>query len=391
MSETMSHRNDPALDAPSLDNQPGPDYAAETRVFQGIPGIERAANGRLWATWYGGGPTEGPDNYVMLATSADDGKTWSDLKLVIDPHGKVRAFDPCLWHDPLGRLWLFWAQAYEFWDGRAGVWAVRCENSGSEDPQWSGPRRLCNGVMMNKPTVLSSGEWLLPAAVWSVPVAIEGANYRHDLGDEKGSNVVCSTDGGETWAFWGQAEAPQRACDEHMLVERKDGSLWMLVRTEYGIADSLSFDKGRTWSKGTPSSIWHIRGARFFIRRLGSGNLLLVKHNPPGLGAPRPLSGGIRYAASSKDRSHLTAFLSDDDGLTWRGGLMLDERLGVSYPDGVQDPQGVIRVIYDFSRQGEKEILMARFTEEDVAAGSCVSAPARLAALVNKATGQPDA
>jgi hypothetical protein len=27
---------------------------------------------------------------------------------VIDPSGPVRAYDPCLWHDPRGRLCLFW-------------------------------------------------------------------------------------------------------------------------------------------------------------------------------------------------------------------------------------------------------------------------------------------
>ena len=35
-------------------------------------------------------------------------------------------------------------------------------------------------------------------------------------------------------------------------------------------------------------------------------------------------------------RRHLTAFISTDDGRTWGGGLMLDERRGVSYPDGQQ-------------------------------------------------------
>ena len=44
---------------------PGPAYADNTRLFQGIPGLQRARNGRLWAVWYAGGPdepTEGPGN-----------------------------------------------------------------------------------------------------------------------------------------------------------------------------------------------------------------------------------------------------------------------------------------------------------------------------------------
>ena len=91
---------------------PGPEYADSTRMFQGIPGIERAPNGRFWATWYGGGIGETHDNYVMLATRGPEDNEWSDIKLVIDPDGggPIRAFDPCLWMDPLERLWLFWAQ-----------------------------------------------------------------------------------------------------------------------------------------------------------------------------------------------------------------------------------------------------------------------------------------
>ncbi|WP_321473117.1 sialidase family protein [uncultured Paludibaculum sp.] len=136
---------DPALEAPAIAMNPGPEYADGTRSFQGIPGLERAANGRLWATWYAGGPQEpgeGPGNYVVLVTSGDGGKTWSQPKLVIDPPGPVRAYDPALWVDPTGRLWLFWAQSYEWWDGRSGVWCMVAAKPGKESPKWSKPRRL---------------------------------------------------------------------------------------------------------------------------------------------------------------------------------------------------------------------------------------------------------
>ncbi len=45
---------------------------------------------------------------------------------------------------------------------------------------------------------------------------------------------------------------------------------------------------------------------------------------------------GKNAGYGGKNRSHLTAWLSEDDGKTWRGGLMLDERATVSYPDGFQ-------------------------------------------------------
>ncbi|WP_278471046.1 sialidase family protein [Gimesia maris] len=367
--EEKSDQTDPALVAPPINTSPGKEYADDTRMFQGIPGLSRAANGRLWALWYAGGTGEGELNYVVLVTSGDDGKTWSGPKLVIDPPGPVRAYDPAIWHDPSGRMWVFWAQSYRWWDGRSGVWAITTDGSDQENPKWTEPRRLCNGIMMNKPTVLSNGDWLLPVAIWKQP-AKESIEHRFDLPEERGGNIFISKDQGKTFQLLGQTDVPERTFDEHMIVERKDNSLWTLVRTRYGIGESISTDGGKTWSEGKASDIPHVN-ARFFIRRLKSGNLLMVRHNP----------------ADKKSRRDLTAFLSQDDGKTWQGGLLLDERSGVSYPDGVQSDDGTIYIIYDFARTRDKKILMATFTEEDVLAGKPVSDKARLRVLVNQATG----
>jgi hypothetical protein len=152
-----------------------------------------------------------------------------------------------------------------------------------------------------------------------------------------------------------------------MVVQRRDGSLWMLVRTMYGIGQSTSRDGGRTWSPGTRYADHVV--TRFFIRRLKSGRLLVVRHDPP----------------SGKGRSHLTAHLSDDDGATWKYRMLLDERNSVSYPDGTQAPDGTIYIIYDRERTGAREILMSAFTEKDVEAGQPTSPKARLRVLVNKA------
>jgi len=94
-------RNDPEVIL-----NPGPSYASESRLFQGIPSIECTPEGRLWATWYGGtGGGEDETNYVILVTSTDDGHTWSKEVLVVDPDkdGPVRAFDPNIWLDPTER------------------------------------------------------------------------------------------------------------------------------------------------------------------------------------------------------------------------------------------------------------------------------------------------
>jgi hypothetical protein len=141
-----------------------------------------------------------------------------------------------------------------------------------------------------------------------------------------------------------------------MIIERRDGSLWMLVRTR-GIGETVSHDGGRTWSPVEPSSIQHPT-SRFFLRRLNSGALLLVKHGP---------------IHERTGRERLMAFVSDDDGKTWEGGLMIDEREKVTYPDGVQAADGTIYIIYDYNRTPDGAVLMATFGEEDVRAGKPVT------------------
>ena len=343
-------------------------HATTNRAFQGIPSLAVAREGRLWATWYAGvTPNEDGNNYVVVSTSGDGGATWQEV-LVIDPDagGPARAFDPELWLAPDGRLFVFWAQGVGDNDEarvaaalRGGVWCVSTATPNIARPKWSAPRRLTDGVMMCKPLALSTGEWVLPASTWRL--------------DDHSARMVVSTDRGATWSLRGACHVPlaDRGHDEHMLVERRDGSLWLLARTRYGIGESVSTDRGRTWPELKPSAIPHPT-TRFFVSRLKSGNLLLVKH------------GSMETRSS---RSHLTAFLSEDDGRTWTGGLLLDERIGVSYPDGQQATDGVIRIAYDYSRVGARHILFASMREEDVAAGKDVSGAVRLRQLVSEASG----
>ncbi len=345
------------LKPPQFVGKPGAKNALIDRQFQGIPSLAVSPGGRLWATWYAGKtPDEDYNNYVVIATSDDNGHTW-DETLTIDPDGDgpVRAFDPELWIDPVGKLWALWAQAIEHEGSDWGVWAITSEEPDKKDGKWSQPRRLCDGILMCKPTVLSSGEWMFPVASWHT---------------DNGSKAVVSTDNGRTFHVKGACNVPEehRNCDEPMIVEKKDGSLWMLVRTSYGIGESISHDHGETWNDLTPSSIQHAT-ARFFIRRLKSGNLLLVKHGP--------------IEARTK-RSHLTAYLSKDDGEIWSSGLLLDERISVSYPDGQQTADGTIYIIYDRSRRNAREILMATFMESDVEAGDPESATVSLRNVVSR-------
>jgi hypothetical protein len=356
-----------------------------------VLGLERTVSGRLWAAWVAGGDNE--DAFAVLSTSDDDGVTWSAARLVIDPpealhQVKQRTLVGNLWSDPTGRLWFFFDRSLGYFDGRAGVWATVCEDPDADRPTWSKPTRIWHGSTLNKPIVLSNGDWLLPVSLWPRRhirptvnrkdakgiAGLDGFEKRfRELDDLRMAHVFVSSDRGKTWSRRGGVEIPDSQFDEHMLVELKDGRIWLLARTVAGpLAESFSSDRGATWSKPRLSRIAHV-SSRFHIRRLQSGALLMVKHG---------------YIDENPGRrTRLMAFLSPDDGKTWKGGLMLDERSGVSYPDAIQSGDGSIYVLYDRNRATDSEILMAKFTEEDVMAKKIVHPQSRLKVMVHKALG----
>ncbi|MCG3148738.1 MAG: hypothetical protein PCFJNLEI_02183 [Verrucomicrobiae bacterium] len=337
---------------------------APPRLWQGIPGIERTPGGRLFVTWFSGGEREpAPDNTIFLTTSDDAGRTFAAPVVMAWPERGMRTFDPTLWLDPVGRLWLIYNRGNKE-TATHGVFARRCDQPDAPTPTWSAEWRVGFDAApfsfrMNKLTVLATGEWLLPVT--------HAREVTHDwfARATQLQGVAISSDAGQSWRLEGAVVAPPWAL-ENMLVELRDGRVWMLIRTGAGVVwESFSADRGRTWSPGVPTTIAN-PGSRFFIRRLSSGNLLLVNH--------------YRFTG----RSHLTAQLSTDDGQTWNEGLLLDERANVSYPDGVQDASGLIWLVYDRDRGGAGEILLATCREADILAGRLVSSGARLKVSVDR-------
>jgi len=349
---------DPLVPAVIVD--PGAEFQDAARPGGMIIGMDRTPQGRLWGCWTGTGDKR--DGYFLLATSEDGGETWSKPRLAVGPrvdaaqqvHG---ALVGNLWTDPQGRLWLFFDQQLGDPQGRITNWWMRCDDPDAAAPTWSKPVMFAEGCTLNKPTVLANGDWLVPVSDWQ----------------KKTARVFASTDSGATLEERGSLRFPDWEFDEHMMVELEDGRLWMLARTKGQPFESFSADGGATWSEPRQAATVQNVSARFFLRRLRSGRILLVKNGSPAERLPQ--------------RSHMTAWLSEDEGLSWQGGLLLDERAAVSYPDGFESPDGLIHILYDWNRHTDAEILLATFREADVLAGRPVSPDTRLRRPVNKATG----
>ena len=167
-------------------------FDSRHRVWQGIPGIARTKKGRTFISFYSGETSETYGNYAVLLKS-DTNTDFGEPIVAIKKEGKFRCFDPVLWIDPLGRLWFFW----NVMPGEE-VYAAICENPDADELIWGDEFYVGRGIMMNKPTVLSSGEWLFPIAVWKTDIY---PNFRKGglKDDEKaGSYVYKSSDNGKT-------------------------------------------------------------------------------------------------------------------------------------------------------------------------------------------------
>ncbi len=355
----------------------------DSRTFQGIPGIAVLPSGRIFAVWYAGGHTEFTENFVMMVISDDNGETWSDAVAVVDPPSPdVRAFDSTFWIAPDGRFFWFWSQSSDWFDGIAGVWYSVLENPEADPAEFrfTAPVRIANGIMMDKPTVLSDGTWALPVSVWT------GDYKKHDsLGVVQGCYMVVSEDNGKTFHPRGRIDLARveggPRFDEHCFVEHNDGAIECYIRVNRGVATSISRDKGATWTAPDLSKTILGPNSRMYAVRLRSGRILLVNNDASGI------------VPGEKDwpvRERMTAYLSDDDGKTWPHSLLLDERTAVSYPDAQETADGSLFIIYDHERTKNGDILMARITEDDILAGRLVSPASRLKILIDHTKGVPE-
>ena len=135
------------------------------------------------------------------------------------------------------------------------------------------------------------------------------------------------------------------------------------------LSETVSCDGGASWQPGKLTAIPNPT-SRFYLRRLKSGRVLLINNN------------------DSKRRISMTAFLSEDDGVTWKYSLVIDPR-ETSYPDAVEAEDGTIYMVHDRGRMSFKEICVSRFTEADIMAGELTDHDSYVCQIISKAPRDP--
>lgn len=243
------------------------------------------------------------------------------------------------------------------------VWFQQGNASAVSEPvrTWRG----YNGSQMEYQR-LSSGRLLVPHGSFLPFAKTVPPTGRHE------TVVEYSDDGGASWllspskltspcyeGFNGSNEGACEPCFE----ELRDGSIWMLMRTQAGcLYESISKDKGTTWSPAAPTRFRTSTGPANLLRHR-DGRLVLIWNNcelPPkheGVG----VYGG-------RDALHIA--ISSDDGRTWQGfrEIYLDHRRnenpagtgdrGTAYPLAAFTDDGQIVVLAGQGKGGRNPILV---------------------------------
>lgn len=348
----------------------------------GIPSIEITSTGRRIVAWFSGGPCEpAPDNRIYVQHSRD-GILFSEPQCAVSFPGMRRAYDPCLWIDPTGALWMTYNVSDPV-ENYNSVEIIECIDPEAESLVWSAPKRFDFGLpfsmRLNKPLVTSSGRWVFPISWNRNPVCwpdCQKEELRRKWSDTEGilrlrdewnerwlpsknppdrdwlirqhmlQGVALTDDQGKSWHFQGAVPAPDWAI-ESMAIEKKNGDLLLWIRTDEGhIWESVSQDGGENWSPGYRTNIIN-PGSKFHIQALPDTRWLLIN-------TPDPDS-----------RKRLCAYLSPDEGTTWSAPLLIAEGENVSYPDAVER-DGIIHCVYDRTRYREGAVCLTSFLPEEM-------------------------
>lgn len=219
-----------------------------THTFR-IPAIITAMNGDLIAACDARRNSAGDliwerDIDIVIRRSTDNGKTWGPMETVIDYGGKKvgkPASDPSLILDrATGEIFCF----YNFMDQVKAPKEFRLHVQSSKDngKTWSKPRDITDDI--TKPG------WKMDFKFITSGRGIQRRNGEllHTLVNlKRGMHLFGSADHGKTWKL---IDTPLRPADESKVIELADGSLMVNVRINgkgfRGVHRSK--DNGRTWS-----------------------------------------------------------------------------------------------------------------------------------------------
>jgi len=296
-----------------------------------------------WAIYMlaGGTSEPSPENFVGATYSTDKGRSWS--KLVPIPtgfprSGTTKGQGPTEVFTAKNRIYMFFSTHAWSWGENWKSWYMHSDDCGRT---WSKakplPGRLADRTSM-RPAVFSKhkpGRILVPfqhylghesgitaSAKDGTPSKERWKILNRDVSNSR-NGVLVSEDGGRTWSEHGDIRLPlplnTHLWAEPAIVERKDGSIVMLIRPQWGggttLYTAVSKDGGLTWPKVAEKTDIPNPSSKIALFSLGGDKVAMI-HNP-----------------NPHHRKPIALWISGDGTQTW-------EYKRVLIPESMDGPKG---------------------------------------------------
>ena len=259
-----------------------------------------------------GGPTDFSEGHVSGRTSSDKGRTWSERFVIIPNEAKMNTFNPSFLRLPSGPILLFYFRQDGWDDVKQYVRTSYDEGQTWVEEQCITPDKVRQFMHNDRAVLMKSGRIVLPFA-WTPTHKTEAYTYK--------SLCWTSDDEGKTWQRGsGEIALPKWGAMEPVVVERMDGSLLMLIRTQLGRHyRSESHDGGDTWTEALPVPELASPSSPSNVKRIPSTRDLLIVWN------------NVFDERPWWRRTPLNTAISRDDGETWENIRALEKETDHSY------------------------------------------------------------
>jgi hypothetical protein len=303
--------------------------------------------------------------------SSDNGQTWSEAR------------DLFQWPKEAGGFGLFNAIVDEA--GEIHIWVLCDANSGTLFPKEEEATPKRPGQILDIWHVRSRdgrSKWTIPMEIWQghgddllsgiqlrsgrlvLPFAYAtprswgnrgGGFYDFTFIGTYSVKVVYSDDDGETWKTSNEelvVETPDLftyGANEPVVLQLKDGRVWMLIRTQRGRFYESFSDDGSKWSVPTPSKLIS-SDAPAGLLRLKDGSILLFSNEC------------LRYPYGYGGRYVLHVAISKDEGKTWRGYREVARDPARNEPESLSGDYGVGYTFPTLTNDGK--VLFSNWVEQ---------------------------
>jgi len=321
-------------------------------------GIVAFENGDLFSTYFHA-ITEAHRKQAIFGQHKRAGeKTWSKPFVVSKDIKNFRMEgNPVIWIAPdTQKLWLFYISSWGGWS----TCILRYKTSDDQGKTWSKSTKIyphISRITKNPPIVTSKGWYILPTTI----------EFRECI-----PLFFISKDQGKTWTdpgarilvpkkYWPpkkeeESKFPDRMLDQPTIIERKDGSIFCLMRAYRPLSkmyQTISLDGGMTWGDPEPSILPNPDGG-FQMLRLQSGNIAII------------------YNHSATQRNPVSVALSEDEGQSWQYRRNLCEYhadepgetpCNFQYPTMTQGPDGKLHGTWSFGYVYQNDVQKKRVAD----------------------------